>query len=134
MRAESPAKVLALRTAAQLRQFVKERLYLARGLQGADQSSGPLPDVRPHVRHLPRSEHGISRAQLVALLADVDDVLALDDVEPLVLLVVQVPTRPAFLDVDDLGDAEAAVSVQGGNLGVDHPGAEHLALVAPKPI
>src|SRR5215213_3429771 len=130
MRAESPAKVLALRSAAQLRQFVEERLYLARGLQDTDQSSGPLPDMYPHVRHLARREERITRAQLVALFADLDDVPALDDVEPLFLLVVQVPGGSALFDVDDLGDAEASVGVLGGDLHVDDLGGENLALLA----
>jgi hypothetical protein len=51
----------------------------------------PLPDVGPDVRHLARSEDGIARTRLVALVSDLDHVLALDDVEPLVLPVVQVP-------------------------------------------
>src|SRR5215212_8322510 len=97
MRAESPAKVLALRTAAQRRQFVEERLYLARGLQGTDQSSGPLPDMCPHVRHLSRREERIAWPQLVALLAHLDYVFALDNVPPLVLLVVHVAHRSALL-------------------------------------
>src|SRR5829696_6004672 len=133
MRAECSAEFLALRTTAQLREFVEERLYPARGLQRANQPSRPLPDMCPHVRHLPRSEDGISWAQLVAHVADLDHVLSLDDVEPLFLLVVQVPRRSALFDVDSLGDAEAAVCIQGRSLDVDHPGAEHLAL-APKPI
>jgi hypothetical protein len=47
--------------------------------------------------------------------------------------VVQVPGRSALFDVNDLGNCEAAVGVLGGNLEVDHPGSEHLAL-ASKPI
>jgi len=85
------------------------------------------------MRHLPRREYGISGAQLVALVADLDHIRALDDIEPLVLLVVQVPRWAALVDIDELTDGEAAVSVQGRNLDVDHPGAEHLAL-PPKPI
>jgi hypothetical protein len=77
--------------------------------------------------HLSRSEDGISRAKLVALLAD------LDDVEPLFLLVVQVPRRSALFDVDELTHGRATVRVQGRNLEVDHPRAKDLALT-PKPI
>jgi hypothetical protein len=58
--------------------------------------------------------------RLVALLADLDGVLALDDVEPLVLLVVHVPRRAALAERGDLGDAETSVRVQGRNLDGDH--------------
>src|SRR5215203_1750435 len=133
MRTERSAEFLTLRTTTQLREFVEERLYLARGLQGDDQPSRPLPDVCPHVLHLPRREDGISRAELVALVADLDHIRALDDVEPLFLLVVQVPRWAALVDVDELTYGEAAVRIQGRNLDVDHPGAEHLALT-PKSI
>jgi Ca2+-binding RTX toxin-like protein len=56
------------------------------------------------VRHLARSEDAISRSWLVALLADLDHVFALDNVEPLVLLVVQVPGRPDTLRGTDGDD------------------------------
>src|SRR5215217_1116628 len=114
MRTERSAEFLTLRTGTQLRKFFEERLYLARRLQSDYQSSRPLPDVCPHMRHLSWRENAISRPQLlVALLADLDHVLALDDVEPLFLLVVQVPRWAAFVDVDELTDGEAAVGVQG---------------------
>src|SRR5918997_4435466 len=102
MRTEYSLEFLALRAAAQLRKIFEERLYLARGLQGGDQPSSPLPYVGPHVRHLARGEDTISRSRLVALLADLDCVLALEDVEPLVLLAVQVPPRPALVHRGDL--------------------------------
>src|ERR687886_2877188 len=113
MRTERSAEFLTRRTATQLRKFVEERLYLARRLLSGDQPSPPLPDVSPHMRHLSRRENGISRPQLVALLANLDHVLALEGVEPLFLLVVQVPSRSALVDVDDLTHVEAAVGVQG---------------------
>src|ERR671938_246674 len=98
MPTERSAEFLALGTTTQLRELVEERLYLARRLQSGDQPSPPLPDVCPHVRHLSRREDGISWAQLIALVADLDDVLTLDDVEPLFLLVVQVPRRSDLFD------------------------------------
>jgi hypothetical protein len=82
------------------------------------------------VRHLARSEDGISGTKLVALLADLEHVLAVVHVEPLFLLVVQVPGRPALFDVDDLGDGEISVRVLGRNLDIDHPGAIHLSLAS----
>jgi hypothetical protein len=133
MRTERSLKIFTPRTATQPSEFVEERLYLARGLQGDDHPSPPFPDVGPNMSHLSRSEDRISRAKLVALLADLDYVLALDDVEPLLLLVVQVPRRSALLDVDELPHGQATVRVQGRNLEIDHPGAKDLALT-PKPI
>jgi hypothetical protein len=73
-----------------------------------------------------RREDGISRAQLLALVADLDHVLALDDVEPLVLLMVQVPRWSALVEIGDLAYCEAAVGFQSRNLEVDHR-RSHLA-------
>jgi hypothetical protein len=80
VRTEYSLEFLALRIAAQLRKIFEERLYLAPGLQGSDQPSRPLPNVGSHVRHLARSEDAICRSWLVALLADLDHVFALEDV------------------------------------------------------
>jgi hypothetical protein len=134
VRTEYALEFLALRGAAQLRKIFEERLYLARGLQGGDQPSRPLPHVGPHVLYLARSEDTVSRTSLVALLADLDDVLALHYVEPLVLLVVQVPDRPAFVHRGDLGNGESAVGVQGRNLDVDERSCEWDLALPPKPI
>src|SRR5215210_9517993 len=132
MRTERSAEVLALRSAAQLRKILEERLYLTRGLQGGDQPSRPLPNVGPHVRHLARSQDRITRPPLVSLLADLDHVLALKYVEPLVLLVVQVPRWPAPPERGDLGNGEGAVGVQGRNLDVDHCSCEPDLVLPPK--
>jgi hypothetical protein len=133
MRTERPLELLALRGAAQLRNFFEELFYLARRLQGGDQSSLTLPHVRPRVRHLARSEERIPRPQLVALLADLDDVLALDDVEPLVLPAVQVPNRTALVQRGDLGYAEATARVGGRNLDVDRRPREPDVVPAARP-
>src|SRR5918997_5553598 len=74
----------------------------------------------PGVRYLPRREDRIPGPQLVAFLADLDYVFALDNVEPLVLLVVQVPRWPTLVESGYLGHGEAAVRVEGRNLDVDH--------------
>jgi hypothetical protein len=72
------------------------------------------------VRYLSRREDRIPGSQLVALLADLDYVFALDSVEPLVLLVVQVPRRPALVELGYLDNGEAAERVEGRNLDVGH--------------
>jgi hypothetical protein len=48
------------------------------------------------MRHLLCREDGISGAQLAPLVADLDHVFALDDVEPLFLLGVEVLRRSAL--------------------------------------
>ena len=48
MRTEYSLEFLALRSTAQLRKIFEEHLNLARGLQGSDQPSHPLPNVGPH--------------------------------------------------------------------------------------
>src|SRR5215208_6932717 len=133
MRIEHPVEFLALRSAAQLRKIFEELLYLARGLQGGDQPSGPLPEMGPGVRYLSRPKERIPWPQLVALISDLDHVLALEDVEPLVLLVVQVPSWPALLQRGDLGYGESAVGVQGRNLDVDQRPRESDLVLPAKP-
>src|SRR5215212_11059199 len=133
MRIEHPVEFLALRSAAQLRKIFEELLYLARGLQGGDQPSRTLPDMSPGVRYLLRPKERIPWPQLVALLANLDHVLALQDVEPLVLLVVQVPSWPALVQRGYLGYGESAVGVQGRNLDVDQRPRESDLVLLPKP-
>src|SRR5215203_838346 len=77
MRIEHPVEFLALRSAAQLRKIFEKLLYLARGLQGGDQPSLPLPDMGPGVRYLSRPKERIPWPQLAALLADLDHVRAI---------------------------------------------------------
>ncbi len=88
----------------------------------------------PEVCHLPRCEERIPGPQLVALLADLDYVFALDNVEPLVLLVVQVPRRPVLVESGYLGNGEAAVRVESRNLDVDYCSCELNLALPPKPI
>src|SRR5215207_6285391 len=134
MRTECSLELLALRTGAQLRKIFEELLYLAGGLQGNDQPSRLFPNVGPHVHYLARSEDTISRSQLVALLANLDHVFALDDVEPLVLLVVQVSRWPALVERGDLGNRATTARVQGRNFDVDHCSCELDLALPPKPI
>src|SRR5687768_1535292 len=88
----------------------------------------------PDVRYLPRREERIPGPQLVALLANFDYVFALDNVPPLVLLVVQVPRRPPLMERGYLGNGEAAVRVEGRNLDVDHCSCEMDLALPPKSI
>src|SRR5215212_6505783 len=87
----------------------------------------------PGVRYLSRPEERIPWPQLVALLANLDHVLALQDVEPLVLLVVQVPSWPALVQRGYLGYGESAVGVQGRNLDVDQRPRESDLVLPAKP-
>jgi hypothetical protein len=56
------------------------------------------------MRHSSRREDGITWSQLVPLVTDLDYVFALDDLEPLLLLMVEVPRRSALAVVCKLDD------------------------------
>ena len=64
------------------------------------------------MRHLSRCEDGIARSQLAPLVVDLEYVFALDDVESLFLLMVEVPRWSALEGIGDLEDTEAAVRIQ----------------------
>ena len=62
--------------------------------------------------HFSRCEDRISGAQLVPLVADLDYVFTFDNVEPLLLLMVEVPRYSALEGIDNLEDTEASVRIQ----------------------
>lgn len=63
------------------------------------------------MRHLPRREDGISWSQPVSLVADLDDVITLDDVELLLLCLVKVLRWPTLDGIGDLDNEKAAVRI-----------------------
>jgi hypothetical protein len=81
------------------------------------------------MRHSSWREDGIAWSQRVPLVADLDHVFALDYVEPLLLFIVEMSRGSTLAVVCELDDKEITVRVQARHLEVDHPGAEHLALL-----
>jgi hypothetical protein len=72
---------------------------------------GVFTNECPDVRHFPRCQEGIAGSQPEALESDLDDVLALNGIEPLSLRVVQMTMRAALLSIGMLHDEETAVGV-----------------------
>jgi len=82
----------------------------------------PLIDAALGVRHAARAEDGLARPEPERLVAALNDVLALDDVEELVLAAVNVQRRVDHRR-DFLDDGDGAAGVLGTN--PDHD--RHLA-------
>lgn len=77
------------------RGLAEEGLYPAGRREGDQDPPTSVADEGPDVRHTARPQKGISRPQDVPLVPHLDDELALESVEPLVLLEVQMPGRTA---------------------------------------
>lgn len=77
--------------------FAKKGFHFVGRTESDQQPAKRVTDKGPGMWHLSRSEDRIARFQFNAGRADFGDVLALDDVEPLILIVVQMTRRPAFL-------------------------------------
>jgi hypothetical protein len=90
-------------------------LHLARGSE-SDQHAPRLWALRSKgVRDVTGRKDGLSRAETLAVFADLKDDVALDDVEPLLLMEVQVKRRTTFYEIGVFDDEEAAGCFAGGN-------------------
>ncbi len=75
--------------------------------------------MRPDVGHHAWREQRVACAQGDRLVADLERELSFDDVEPLVLLVVEVPRWSALAHVDVLKEEQRAVAVLARDLDLE---------------
>src|SRR6185295_17653028 len=100
-------------------EVTKELLDAHRGRESDQNAPRPRSVVDKRVRHAPRSKDGIAWPQPKPLIADFDDVLSGEAIEPLVLLFVVVPGWTGSTTVDRLlGHEERAAAVLGRDLDV----------------
>ena len=93
----APLLIKAFRTSGAGRILVAEELLHAPGWREPhEKTARRVADEREGVRHAPGTEHRISRAQIVAPVADFHDVLTGQTVEQLVFLEVEVLRRTAL--------------------------------------
>src|SRR5215211_2103040 len=120
------------RQPAHLATLSEERFERTGGLDSHQQRPRVVADVRPDVRDHAGHEQRITRAQREPLVADLEGELALDRIEPLVLLVVEMSRRPAFTHVGVLEDEESPIGIISGDLDLQRDDApdHHLFLKA----
>src|SRR5215208_1617260 len=94
----------------------EERFERTGGLDSHHQRPRVVADVRPDVRDHAGHEQRITGAQREPLVANLKGEVALDRIEPLVLLVVEMSRRPAFTHVGVLEDKVSPISVISGDL------------------
>ncbi len=82
--------------------------------------------------HATRTEGRVSRRQVESFSADLDDIFALDYVEPFVLVVVDVAWRSTLGIVCDLTDNERAAAV--GRRNLEGQSADAEAAMLPEPV
>src|SRR5438093_582360 len=82
----------------------EERLHLIGRRERNQHSALSLANKCPSVRYLARSENGIAGFQLNTLGADFGDVIAFDDVEVFILIVVQMARWATLLATGVLHD------------------------------
>jgi hypothetical protein len=102
----------------------EERFHLARRGEGDEKPSGTVAGEGPGVGKVSGGEDGVARAQGAAFGADLDEELAFESVEPLVLMRMDVARWSALGMVGVLDDEELAVSVLGEDLEGDGGDAE----------
>src|SRR6185312_8943859 len=95
----------------------KEIFHLASRNEPHQHPSWLLTDIGPDMGHIPRREYGIAGAKREALVAYLDhQLVALNEVEPFFLLVVQMAHRPALRNIAMLDQKETGLSVFGKDL------------------
>jgi hypothetical protein len=94
-----------------LRDFVEEGLNFACGGEGEKELAAALADEGPDVGDIARCEDGVARVEGEALVADLGDELSFENVEPLILMEMEVARRAAFLAHGVFGGEEVAVAV-----------------------
>jgi hypothetical protein len=81
--------------------------------------------------NLPRPKDGVSRFQTMPLSADLHQILTFNHIEPLVLIVVQMPRRAALLLVAMLHDEETALAILSGHFEGRRTGGNGTTLTKP---
>jgi hypothetical protein len=102
----------------------KKASILPAGGEGDEQLSGAVAGEGPGVGQISWCEERVAGAQGVAFGADLGDELAFEDVEPLVLMGMEVAGWAALRAVGVFDDEEFAVSVLGEDLEGDGGDAE----------
>src|SRR5712692_5343897 len=119
-----PERRILRRHRVGLRDLDEERFQATRRNSNERDPSRSVPHVGPAVRYPARPEGRIAGPKRESLPADLDDVLALDDVEPLVLVVMNVARGPTLGVVRDLTDHQRAVAVSRRDLERERANAE----------
>ena len=92
-------------------QIAKELLHSSGRCESDEESTRSVADEGECMRHTSWAQYRIAWYQLMALIADLDDVFACEAVEPLIFLEMEVFRRPAFLAARLLGQEERASGV-----------------------
>jgi hypothetical protein len=94
---------------------IEELFHTACRGVGDEESSGRFADEGEGVGHVARTEAGVAGFEVVKLVANLDDVFAFEDIEPLVFDGMDVEGRAAFFRVVVLHGEEVAATVFGGD-------------------
>src|SRR4029077_6255721 len=95
----------------------KEIFHLPSGREPHQHPSRLLTDVRPYMGHISRREHGIAGPKREALVAYLDQHhVALNEVKPFFLCIVQMAHRSALRNIAMLYQKETGLSVFGKDL------------------
>src|SRR5580658_2181790 len=106
----------------------EELLHLSCRRECNQHSPRLLADGRKSMRDIARAENRISGAQFLAAVADLEEHFALDNVEPFLLVEMQVQRRAAFHQVDVLDEEQTAARIARNNLEEDGAEAERVRL------
>lgn len=98
---------------AALRIVPKERLHLVGRRESNQHSAWGVANKCPSVRYLSWPENGITGFHLETLGADFGNVFTFDDVEPFILIVVQMARGATLLATGMLHDKETAAAILG---------------------
>src|ERR1041385_232561 len=95
----------------------KEIFHLASRREPHQHTSRLLADVGPHMRHIPWREYGIAGPKRESLVAYLDhQLVALNEVEPFFLCIVQMAHRPTLRKIAMLYQEKTGLGVLGKDL------------------
>src|SRR5215469_1912684 len=91
--------------------IAEKSFHFASGCESNQQFPGTIANIRPRVGDFTRTEDGIAGFELEALGADLRDVFTFDNVEPLILVVMQMTRGAALLTAGVFDDEQRAATV-----------------------
>jgi hypothetical protein len=94
---------------------IEELFHTTCGSVSDEESSGRFPDEGEGVRHVARAKDGVAGFEVMQLVAHLDDVFAVEDVEPLVFDGMEVKRWTAFFRVVVFHGEEVATTIFGGD-------------------
>ena len=105
----------------------EKRLHHSCGLECDDHPAPALTNVRPRVRHATGSQNGVPWREIETCIPNLNHILPLNDIEPLVLFRMKMAWRPTLPIIHLLQHKQTTVGVFSLHLDIHREKAEDLS-------